>query len=308
MRTIEINHKIILILVIAGLFFVSCKKDKTEGANDYTSMTTLSQDEDIIEEAMNESMVDVQIVLNNDRSIELLSCNATLDSINTVNDTITFYVTYDGLSCNGHFVRTGQVEIQKHIGTSFISPGAVVKIKHIDFTISSLNPVRSLTINSSKTYTNVSGGHIGWLGLNNFTSLEYRTAGTISVSFDDATTQSWQVARQTIYSGTQANLTLSIEGVGSYGEHHQLVTWGTTRQGEEFTSQIITPVEFKETCNWRPVAGHRILRIQAADKSAQIMYGYDESGLPVTGNECPTHYRVDWHNGTYSGTRMLPLW
>ncbi len=301
-----------LILALTGMTLTSCQKDKlVKGSYDYTTMTNLSEDELAVEEATNESMEDVEGLLSyqggNFKSTERIPCNATVDSSEVVNDTITIYITYDGLSCNGRRYRTGQVEIRKRVGTHFGMEGASVNIRHINFTVSRPNGGRSMTFNSSKTFTKDTGGFVHMLGHNGFSSVVHRLQGRIGITFDNGTTRSWLVARQRTYTGTRGNLIMTVDGFGTSGEYNNLVTWGTNRNNEQFYTEINQSIVYKQSCGWDPVAGTKIHRIPEADKSAMVFFGYNSNFEPITGDECPTHYRVDWQNGTYTGTRLVPL-
>ena len=315
MKSNKLIYTGLFILAIAGMTLTSCKKDDlTKGSNDYTSVSNLTQDELEVEEATNESMEDVEGLLSgngnggNFKSTDFNSrCNATVDSTEVVNDTITIYITYDGLSCNGRRYRTGQVEIRKPVGQNFGEEGASVRIKHINFTVTRVGSGRSMTINSTKTFTNVTGGFIFMLGHNGFESLVHRLQGDISISFDNGTSRSWSVARQKTFTGTRGNLLLTVDGFGTSGDYTNLVTWGQNRAGEQFYTQITNPIVFRQACGWDPVAGSKFHQIPEADKSALVIFGYNSNNQPITGDECPTHYRVDWQNGTYTGTRFVPL-
>lgn len=304
----------VLAIALTGIGLTSCQKDKLEkGTNDPSTLNEMTADELAVDEATNESMDDVEGVLGgnggngNFKSTDFMPpCNSTLDSTENVNDTITIYITYDGLSCNGRVYRTGQVEIRKRAGMPFSMEGASVNIRHINFTITKVASGKSMTINSNKTFTNVTGGHIFMLGHNGFDALVHRLQGTISITFDNGTTRTWSVARQRTYTGTRGNLLLTVDGFGTSGDYTNLVTWGTNRHGEEFYTSINQSVVFKQTCGWDPVSGSKYHQIPSADKSALVIYGYT-GNLPTPAGECPTHYRVDWQNGTYTGTRIVPL-
>lgn len=303
-----------IIVALTGITLSSCKKDKLEkGRNDSTAMANFTADEYAVEEATNQSMEDVEGFLggqggngNLKSGNHLPPCNVTIDSTDVINDTITIYLTYDGTSCNGKLLRTGQVEIRKRVGTHFIMEGASVNIRHKNFTITRLATGRSMTINSNKTFTNVTGGNIHMLGHNGFTTLVHRLEGSMNVSFDNGTSRTWQVARQRTYTGTRNNLVLTVDGFGTSGDYTNLVTWGTNRNGEQFYTQITESVVFKQSCEWNPVSGSKFHQIPSADISALVIFGYIGTE-PITGDECPTHYRIDWQNGTYSGTRFVPL-
>lgn len=320
MKITKILSATALIIALAGFGLTSCQKDKLEkGSNDSTTMNELTADELTVEEATNESMEDVEGVLGGNggggnggggngfkSSAFIPPCNATVDSTELINDTITIYITYDGLSCNGRVYRTGKVEIRKRIGMPFGTAGATVNIKHINFTVTRVASGKTMTINSNKTFTNVTGGHIFMLGHMGVNTLVHRLEGTINVTFDNGTTREWSVARQRTYTGTRGNLILTVDGFGTVGDYNNLVTWGTNRQGEQFYTQITQSVVFKQTCGWDPVSGSKFHQIPAEDKSALVIFGYT-GNQPTTGDECPTHYRIDWQNGTYSGTRFVPL-
>jgi hypothetical protein len=49
------------------------------------------------------------------------------------------------------------------------------------------------------------------------------------------------------------------------------------------------------------------MMIPSDDKGATITFGYNNNDEPVTGNDCPTKYKVDWYKGNRSGTIYLFL-
>lgn len=299
-----------LLLTVLSLSLSSCKKDNIdEGSKDSTSMEQLSADENNVENVTEDALKDVEGVLSNQggyKSTSGIPCNATVDSVSVVNDTITLYITYDGLNCNGTRMRTGQVEIRKKVGTHWGQPLSTVKIKYIDFTVTRVATGRSIVLNGEKTFENVSGGFIWMLGTS-MTSLVHKVSGYMNITFDNGTTRNWSVARQTTYSGTPGQLLVTIDGFGSTEGYSNLVTWGTNRQGEQFYTQITQSVVHKELCGWDPVSGIKIHQIPAVSKMATITFGFNNNNEPIGDDECPTRYRIDWTNGTYSGTAFLQL-
>lgn len=312
MKTTNLIRIIALVIAFAGLTLTSCQKDKLDkGTNDSGSLTQLSNDEINVEEITNDALQDVEGVLSynggNLKSNRGIPCNATIDSASVVNDTVTIYITYDGLSCNGRKYRTGQVQIRKQVGTHWGMEGASVNIRYINFSVTRVASGKTIILNSNKTFTNVTGGFIYMLGQNGFSTLVHRVSGHLDVTFDNGTIRSWNVARQRTYTGTPGELVLTIDGFGTSGEYSNLVVWGTNRNGEDFYTRITESVVHKEVCDWNPVTGIKIHEIPTTDKSATITFGYDSNNEPVTNGDCPTHYRVDWQNGTYTGTSFLPL-
>lgn len=302
----------LLSLTLAAFTFTSCKKDDLQtGSNDPETLTQLSTDEANLEDISNEALQDVEGVLSynggNLKSTERIPCNATIDSTSVINDTITIYITYDGLSCNGRRYRTGQVQIKKHVGSYWGMEGATVNVKYINFSVTRVGTGQTVILNSNKTFTNVTGGYIFMLGYNNFTTLTHRVEGYMSVTFPNSTTRTWNVARQRTYTGTRGNLVLTIDGFGTSGEYNNLVVWGTNRNGEEFFTTISQPVVIKESCGWDPVSGIKSHEIPSVQKSATVTFGFNSSYQPIGPDECPTHYKIDWVNGTYTGSAFLPL-
>ncbi len=312
MKTLKSIRTAAFVLALSGLALTSCKKDNLEeGKNDSTSMTELSKDEITVEEISNDALQDVESVLSYNgssyKSTSNLPCNATVDSTSVVNDTITIYITYNGLSCNGRKFRTGQVQIRKQVGTHWGMPGASVNVKYINFSVTRVLTGKTIVINSDKTFTNVTGGFVYMLGNFGITTVVHRVSGHMDILFDNGTTRSWNVARQRTYTGTPGEIVLTVDGFGTSGDYSNLVVWGTNRAGEEFYTQINQSVVHKEVCDGNPVSGIKVHQIPGVEKSATITFGYDSNNQPVTNGDCPTHYRVDWQNGTYTGTSFLPL-
>jgi len=298
-----------LIVALLGLSLAGCKKEKNNNSGDSSSLQQLANDEQNVESASEESMNDVNTLLSggNLKSTDQVPCGATVDSTSVVNDTITIYITYNGLNCNGTRYRTGQVEIRKQVGTHWFQQGASVMIRHINFTVTKVSNNKSITLNGVKVHTNVSGGVIAQLGTG-ADAIVHRTWGHMNVTFDDGTTKVWNVARQKTYTGLfPANLVMTIDGFGSAGGLDNLVVWGVNRQGENFFTQVIQPVVHRQVCSWDPCEGVKKHAIPSDNKSATITFGYDSNNQPVTGGDCPTKYKVDWQKNNNSGTVYLWL-
>ncbi len=311
MRTKNLISLAVLLVSVIALSFTSCKKDDLNKGNaDPSSLVQLSADENNVESIMNDAEGDITSVMSNSgsnlKSTAWLPCNANVDSLAIANDTITIFITYNGLSCNGTGKRTGKIEIKKKVGTHWEQAGATIIYKYIDFTVTRVATNKSVTLNGIKTFENVNGGHRWQVGTA-ISSYVEKVSGVMQASFDNGTSRSWNVARQLTYTGTPGQIVLSIDGFGSSGEFQNLVVWGTNRQGEEFYTQIVQSVVCRQACDWDPVSGIKIHQIPADSKSATITFGFDSNNQPVTGNDCPTRYRIDWQKNNQSGTSYLPL-
>jgi hypothetical protein len=310
MKTKNMFRLTFLALAVIGLSLTSCKKDKdTETYPASASLQQLSGDEESVESAMDESMNDVNNFLSygNLKATNQLPCNATIDSTAVVNDTNIIYITYNGLNCSGTRYRTGQVEIRKAVGSHWYMPGATVKIRHINFTITKVVTQKTITLNSVKVHKNVTGGVVWQLG-NGINAIVHRTHGHVSVTFDDGSTKMWNIARQKTYTGTPPiNLVLTTDGFGSADGYDNLLVWGISREGENFYTQIIQPVIHRQVCDWDPSAGIKKHTAPADSKSATLTFGYDSNNQPITGTDCPAKYKVDWQKNNNSGTIYLWL-
>jgi len=303
MKTKNLFHLAIILVSAIALTFTSCKKDNLvdPGTENPESLKQLSADENDIENVMHDAILDIEGVMLN-----YVPCNATLDSLAVANDTVIMYITYNGLNCNGTRNRTGKIEIRKQVGTHWMQAGATIIYKYINFTVTRVATNKSITLNGTKTLQNVNGGQHWQVGISIDSYVE-KVSGSMQASFDNGTSRTWNVARQLTYTSTPGQMILTVDGLGSAGEYQNLVVWGTNRQGEQFYTQITQSVVHRQVCEWNPVSGIKIHQIPADNKSATITFGFNDNNEPITGDECPTRYRVDWQKNNQSGTFYMPL-
>jgi hypothetical protein len=299
----------LILITAAGLSLTGCQKEKQkDNSSDSSSLQQLSQDDKDVENASDEAMNDVNTLLSGGqlKSTNFIPCDAVVDSSIIVNDTITYYITYTGVDCHIKFTRTGKVEVKKKVGTHWHDAGATVIVTFNNLKITRKSNGKSIIINGTKTFQNVTGGFIWQLG-SEYTSIVHKTWGFVNVTFDDNTTRTWNVARQKTFTGTLGQLNMTVDGFGAEGSYYNLVVWGINRNGENFYTQITQSVVFKETCGWDPCSGIKIHQIPADSKKATITFGYNSNNEPIVGDECPTKFRLDWEKGTHSGTVYLWL-
>jgi hypothetical protein len=309
MKTSNLIRLTLLLIAVSAFVVTGCNKETTTNPSDDTSsLQQLSKDETTFENATDEALNDAELILTTSslKSTDLWPCNANLDSVTIVNDTITSYITFTGLNCTQTRNRFGKMEVKRKVGENWLEPGAKVFIRYINLQIIKVATGKSITFNGRKMLVNVSGGWIGMVG-NGLDALVHRVSGHIEATFDDNTTRTWNIARQRVFTGTPGALIMTIGGFGSAGEYNNLVIWGTNRNGEAFFSSITQPVVHKQLCDWDPCSGIRVSDIPGNNKSLTVTFGFDDNNQPVTGDDCPTRYRVDWVNGNNSGTLYLQL-
>ena len=299
-----------LILCFTALFFTNCKKNNTiDLPTDTTTLQQLSKDDINVDNSIDESMNDASLIVGNNTKSQWLPCNATLDSVKTFSDTIHYYITYNGLNCSQKIFRQGNVIIKQRVHSNWIDAGTTIVVNHINFKVwKVVNPDKWIIINGTKSLKNVNGGLISELGYH-LTSVIHKIEGYVVVTFENNTTKTWNIRRIRTFTGNfnDQKLMMTVDGFGSADGYDNLVTWGTTRDGENFYSQILTSVFFKQTCDWNPCGGIRKYSIPSDSKSATITYGYNDNNEPIVGDECPTKYKLDWVKGNKNGTLYLPL-
>jgi hypothetical protein len=300
-------------LMIAMIFILaSCSKEKTTttSTSNTESMQQLSIDENNVVNASNQALNDAESVLTPAKlkSTESGPCNTTVTIGGVVDDTISIDIYYHGADCNNKVIRSGHVIVKKKYQEDWGQAGATVIVTMNNFTRTRISNGKSLTLNGSKHFENVSGHYLYELGLDStVTSVIHRVWGNITATFDDNTTRVWTLARQDTYTGSLIALVMTEDGFGTADGYTNLTAWGTNRNGEQFYSSITQSVVYKQLCNYDPCSGIEIHQIPSASKSATITFGYDSNNNPITNGDCPTRYRIDWVIGNKSGTFFLPL-
>lgn len=305
-----------LSLFLVGMLAISltgCKKDNsttTQTTPISASIQNQSSDETQVTQASDEAMNDVNNVLNGQaagKSTEFIPCNATLDSTAVINDTITYYITYDGWNCNHHLFRTGRVEIKKRFNTFWPQAGTTIICTYINFHIYHfLHPERTITLNGTRRYENVTGGLLFMLGTS-MDSIKHTEQGYMNITFEDSTHRTWSFNRQLVFTSVNSSLVIKVSGLGAADGYSNLVIWGVNRNGEQFYDQLLQPNVFKQHCDWDPCSGQRKLMIPATNKSATLTWGYDDKNQLITNDDCPTKFRLDFSINGQTGTLFLFL-
>ena len=257
-------------------------------------------------------MNDANDVMTHDstKSANWSPCNATVDSASIVGDTITYTITYNGTNCTGNRSRTGIIKVKRNINTPWYQAQCKVSVEFINLKVTKVSTGKSLILNGTKLFENVSGGLVLNLGNGSTTLVTHRISGVIQATFDDNTTRIWNIARQRTFTGIFPNqIVMTTSGFGSDSGYNNLEAWGTNRHGEVFYTQITQSVIHKQICGWDPVSGIIIHQIPSKTKSATITFGYDNNNqlVSITSTTCATRYKLDWSNTNHSGTLYIEI-
>ena len=282
------------------LTFTACKKDSK------------SEDTDIATHADDQSEVSAEVdAVANDADIALESnsaftgrfngtggingtqgviCDATV-TVNTASNPRTITITYNDTNCLGTHFRTGVVVISMAQGVQWKNAGAAITVAFQNLKITRLRDNKSITINGSQTYTNVSGGlliNIVALG----TITHAITSNGLSITFDNGSQRSWQVAKQRVYSFNGSGV-LTTTGTHTDGNNTGIAEWGTNRFGGVFATSIVEPLVVRQDCNFRLTSGK--VKHTTPLVTGTATFGLNANGEPTTCPGSGTYYfKIVW--------------
>jgi hypothetical protein len=307
--------------VIAGLAVASCSKSNSATGNSGTSnspntsptqVETQANDETQVTNEMDAATNDVNNSLNVSTTfsgttstgysgvqtdgggginIDYGICDATVTT-DTVNGLRQLVITYNGSNCWGNRTRTGVITISIPVGTRWRDTGAVVTVDIQNLKITRLMDNKSIILNGTYTYTNVSGGllkDLATLG----TITHTISADSVSIEFADSATRIWSVSKQRVFTYNDG-VVITTTGTHSDGTNTNVSVWGTNRYGNSFETLIVQPKVIAQSCDYQLISGETETIRPAV--TTTITYGLDSNGNP-TG--CPVnggyyYYKETW--------------
>lgn len=293
----------VIAITIAGLVFACKKSNNVDNSNTSDAdlqtqsedQTRVSNETDDVTNDVNTMMVAqtsvtgsgfTPVVRNGVQTtggyaVTSLICDASVMVDTTVNPR-TLTITYNGSNCGLTRTRTGVVVISMASGVRWSDKGATITVSIQNLKITSISNGKSITLNGTHVYTNVSGGSL--INLANLTSIIHTvTSDDMTVSFDDGTKRSWHVARQRMYTYSNG-IVVTESGTHTDGATTGITEWGSNRFGNSFETVISTPVVVKQSCSFRITSGE--VKIIRPAVTLDLTLGLDGNGAPVTG-ECP---------------------
>ena len=292
----QMNLRLVSLLTLTVLFtFTSCKKDDQPTTDNKTEVTTHSEDQNRVAGDMDGITNDVNLAIETDgsfsgRYMDVQGVCGAAISIDTMSNPRKITIVYSGANCLGSHTRTGTVVVSMPAGTRWKNPGAVLTVSYQNVKITRVIDNKSITINGSHTLTNVSGGLMIHLPNLNQIVHDLNSSG-MTITFDDNTQRSWQVARRRTFTYNN-RVNLAISGTHSIGNQTGIAEWGTNRFGHSFTTSITQPLVFRQDCALRMTSG-QLKHEGFATVTATF-------GLDATGNatSCPGtghyYYKLDW--------------
>ena len=165
----QLNFRLVPVITLAVLTtFSSCKKESSKDDDNPTDpaveIAAHSDDQNFVSDGIDAIANDVNAAVESStdfsggRTMRLTSyCNADA-VVDTMSSPKKITITYAGVNCFGTHTRNGVVVISMPHGTRWRDPGAALTISFQDLKIKRVVDNKSVTINGSQTYTNVSGG------------------------------------------------------------------------------------------------------------------------------------------------------
>lgn len=223
----------------------------------------------------------------------------TIDSTGINNGTIK--INYNGITQNNR-IRTGSIRltiVDYANGMRWKTPGCVLKVEYLGYKVTRASDGKSIELNGTQNVTNISGSswfELIWLPSHPNIVLSV-TGNDLNVTFDGSKTAVYNINRKFTYSISGLVISCTGEGIGSSDGLSNLENYGTTRDGDAFTSQVVTPVVWNTTCGaWAPVQGEVNIKVKDKDFTLNCLFGTDASGNSMTAgaNGCPYGFKVQW--------------
>ena len=277
----------LMLTLCTALVFTACKKDNSSSSDNTdpnTAATVQSDDQAQVSEDVDaisndaEAAVSVESSMSG-RVLTWTGCNAVAVA-DTTGDTKKITITYNGADCFNARTRTGVIVISMNKGVHWKDAGAVITINVQNLKITRTRDNKSITINGTKTITNVSGGLLVDLATKDQIVHDINSDG-ITVTFDNNKERNWKLAIRRTFEYDNG-IVASEEGTHTEGAISGIAVWGTNRFGNAFSWTIAAPLVVRQDCNFRLVSG--IAVHTGVLGVATTTFGLDATGVATS---CP---------------------
>ncbi|MBS4043836.1 MAG: hypothetical protein KGZ59_08485 [Chitinophagaceae bacterium] len=312
------NFKTALILVCCfSLFSIACKKATSDVNVTDEVQASVQSDDDEMFQSETETVDDD---ITNSLSSSARFCGAgnvfvggnflppDVDTSNPGNIANRMVFTFNG-TVHGCRKRTGTITVDLLYANKWIEPGATLRIKFTNFKVEDVCRNRSITINGERLNTNVNGGNLFRLSINQISMLRHRIrTGTIGIeaTFTDSSgskTAVWNVAKNktATFTVNPNKYNFEVSGDTTINGKVNTAAWGTTRFGKSYQTVYTSSVKSNTHCKvWRPTSG--LVAHTVGAQTVQVVYGLNAQGNPVGPGDCATHFKVYWTNNNTSVT------
>jgi hypothetical protein len=308
-------YRFLFVIVFTGIL-ASCKKSNSNNNNgtSNTDLQTNSDDQTRVSTETDAALDDVNTAMTVQYNVtgaamgrELVHtivdgpgsndstaiCDAVI-SLDTASSTYTITITYNGTNCTLNRKRSGSVTISWTKGQIWQNAGSVVTVQFNNLAITRVSDNKTITLNGTHTYTNVSGGSLISLPNSPGTSITHTiTSDNMEITFDNGTKRTWNVARQRVFT-YNGGFVITTSGTHTEGTTTGISEWGMDRFGRAFDVEIIDPRVISQSCSWQMTAG--TVAFVNTLGTTTITYGLDASGTatgcPISGSTY--YFQLSW--------------
>jgi hypothetical protein len=313
MKKNKLIYSLSIVLLSSALLFTGCKKNKAFKNEDGQSST----DNKNVQSENDAAVNDVNTEIGNNSFLHGRSASAS--GVNSLQSALgitsnpytvdtngaymgTIKINYDGVTVVNNRKRSGSIKLtilNYSTGKRWKQAGCVLQVDYLSYKITRASDGKSVELNGTQNITNETGG--SWWELliaKSQPSLGTSVTGSnLNVTFDDSKTAVYNINRRFTYTLPGGILTCTGEGIGSNGDLSSLENFGTTRDGDSFTSQVTTPIVWNWTCGpWAPVQGEVNIKVAGKDFALKVLFSVDQSGNSVASapNSCAYGWKVEW--------------
>lgn len=310
-------------MVCVGLLltFSSCKKkEEEEPAEDQTGQASTDSrqaisENDVSIDDINKTVSDYPLMhgrMSSSAQAATTICGLSVDTIGSYIGTIK--LNYNGTVCNNR-KREGSIRLtilNYASGARWRDSLCVMKVEYLGYKVTRASDGQSIELNGIQMLTNISGGTWWELFIGTQPNLSSSVTGTnLAVKFNGTATANYNINRKFTYTWSNNVLTCTGEGIGTSGGINNLENYGTTRDGDAFTSQVTTPIIWNTTCGGgAPLAGHLIIKVASLNFDLDCLFGVNTSGTPITvgSNQCAYGWKLTWTVGSNSQNKIIAYW
>lgn len=321
MKTTKLFLSLSVIALAAGLMFTSCKKRqafKDEDGQASADNSTANSENDAAISDVNDVISNTPLMKgkssdpNNTNGTNGILGNICGLSVDTNGAYIgTIKLNYQGIVCNNR-KREGSIKltiVDYASGKRWKQANTVLKVEYLNYKVTRASDGKSVKLNGTQYVTNISGGTWFELIFLGQADLVHSVTGTnLNVTFDEDKTAVYNIHRKFTYTWGNSVLTAKGEGIGSFNSLSNLENYGTTRNGETFTSQVKTPIIWNTTCGaWAPIQGNVEIKVDSKEFALNVTFGVDGSGNPVSvgANACPYGWKVEWTRKNKTNKKII---
>jgi hypothetical protein len=292
----------------------SCKKADTNNVNRTADPNAKQHNEDVsntktesdnINTDINQALANISGFGKTDETNGYALCGASIDSSGQHGTIPTVIFTFDSSTVCNNRVRSGQVKVELIAGTKWSDAGAKLKITHTNYKVKFvLLNNHFVTFNGTKYLTDVNG--VDWWGIysGTKTALVRERCYDMTVTFENGQTSLWKTARTSEW-GMNTGQLYAIANGDTTINGKTIDSWGVTRFGTNFVTEMVQPWKSGVTCGWwNPTQGKYTSTTD--NFSVTATFGTDKNGNPVTSG-CPYGFKLEWTigNPSSSGNAVL---